>query len=83
MKHFDKLAHIVLTVGLFFGAVVVYVARFDSFKQFLAIVVLVVFYLLWGIFYHLARRDLKRKIILEYLLVSSIATLAASLVFLT
>lgn len=83
MKHFDKLAHIVLTLGLLFGAAVVYVARFDSFKQFLAIVIIVIFYLFWGIFYHLMRKHLKRKVILEYLLISSIAILAASLVFLT
>ena len=49
MKHLDILAHIFLILGLGVGVVAVYRLRFDSTDQFLVILVITFFYLLWGV----------------------------------
>lgn len=81
MKRLDSLAHIFLLFGFAVGAMAIVRLRYDSLSQFLVILLLSLFYLLWGATYHHLRGDISRKLFLEYLLIASIATLAAFLVF--
>ena len=81
MKHLDILAHIFLILGLAVGALAVYRLRFDATSQFLVILVITLFYLLWGTTYHHIKGEISKKLFLEYLLIASIATIAAFLVF--
>ena len=81
MKHFDTLAHIFLLFALGLGAVGIYRSRYDATGQFLVILVLAVFYILWGVLYHYLRGDLKRKLFFEYLILASIAGVVGFLVF--
>lgn len=82
-KTLDIIAHVVLYFGLAVGASAVFLSRFDENKQFLLILLLVAFYLLWGYLYHELRRDLTRKLFGEYLLVALIALAAGFLVFIS
>lgn len=81
MKHFDILAYILLFLVLGIGAAVFYQVRFNPAKQFLVVILLSSFYLFWGILYHYQRRDLSRKLFLEYLLIAAIAAAVGFLVF--
>lgn len=81
MKHLDILAHIFLIVGLIVGSVAVYRLRFDSTSQFLVILVITLFYLLWGTTYHHIKGEISKKLFGEYLLIALIAALVGFLVF--
>ena len=81
MKQFDTVAHIFLLFALGLGAVGIYRSRYDATGQFLVILVLAVFYILWGVLYHHLRGDLKRKLFFEYLILASIAGVVGFLVF--
>ena len=81
MKQFDTVAHIFLLFALGLGAVGIYRSRYDATGQFLVILVLAVFYILWGVLYHYLRGDLKRKLFFEYLILASIAGVVGFLVF--
>ena len=81
MKHFDTVAHIFLLLALGLGAVGIYRSRYDATGQFLVILVLSVFYILWGVLYHHLKGDLKRKLFFEYLILASIASVVGFLVF--
>ena len=81
MKHFDTVAHIFLLLALGLGAVGIYRSRYDATGQFLVILVLSVFYILWGVLYHHLKGDLKRKLFFEYLILASIASVVGVLVF--
>ena len=82
MKHLDILAHTFLVLGLAVGAVAIYRLRFDSTSQFLVVLIITLFYLLWGTTYHHIKGEIEKKLFLEYLLIASIALFAAFLVFL-
>lgn len=75
-KHLDKFAHLFLYFGFVVGAVAIYMAKYDPTRQFLVIVLLVAFYMLWGFSYHHAKREASGRLYLEYLLVALIALLA-------
>ena len=81
MKHLDILAHIFLIFGIAVGAVAIYRLRFDSTSQFLVILIIVLFYLLWGTTYHHIKGEIEKKLLLEYLIIALIATIAGFLVF--
>lgn len=81
MKHFDIFSYIFLIFGFVIGALAVYSSRFDAVRQFVIILTLCIYYLLWGSIYHWLKGDLKRSLIAEYLLVAAIAAAAAFLVF--
>jgi len=81
MKQFDTVAHIFLLFALGLGAVGIYRSRYDATGQFLVILVLAVFYILWGVLYHHLKGDLKRKLFFEYLILASIASVVGFLVF--
>ncbi len=75
-KHLDKLAHLFLYFGFAVGAVAIYLARYNPTEQFLIIVLLATFYIVWGFSYHHARREATGRLFLEYLLIALIAVLA-------
>ncbi len=81
MKHFDTLSHIFLLLGFVVGIIGIFKMRYQVSGQFLIILALAVFYLLWGVVYHDRRKDLTLKLFLEYLLLASIATVVGYLVF--
>lgn len=81
-RHFDKLAHILLFVGLILGVVAVYTYRTGAQAQFLAIAITVAFYISWGFVFHHIKGDITKKLIFEYLALGVIAIAAAVLVFL-
>jgi len=81
MKRLDTLAHIFLILGFVVGAVAIVRLRYDNVSQFLVILILCLFYLLWGATYHHIKGDITKKLFLEYLLMAAIAALAGFLVF--
>ena len=81
MKRLDILAHIFLTFGIAVGATAIYRLRFDSTSQFLVILIIVLFYLLWGTTYHHIKGEISKKLLLEYLIISLIVVIAGFLVF--
>ena len=81
MKRLDILAHIFLIFGLIVGGVAVYRLRYDSTSQFLVILVITLFYLLWGTTYHHIKGEIKKKLLLEYLLIALIVIIVGFLVF--
>jgi len=81
MKRFDTLAHIFLLLALGLGAIGIYRSRYDATGQFLVILALTVFYLVWGVIYHHLRGDFTKRLFFEYLILASIATVVGFLVF--
>ena len=80
-KRFDLLAHLLLMAGLAVGGVAFFRSRISSQDQFLVILAMVFFYLAWGLVYHYARRDINKKVYMEYLLIAAIASVAGVLIF--
>jgi len=81
MKHLDILAHVFLVLGLIVGVVAIYRLRFDATSQFLVILIIILFYLLWGTTYHHIKGEISKKLFLDYLLVAAIVTVVGFLVF--
>lgn len=81
MRHLDILAHIFLILGIAIGAVAIYRLRFDSTSQFLVILIITLFYLLWGTTYHHIKGEISKKLFIEYLLIALIVIIAGFLVF--
>ncbi len=75
-KNSDKIAHAVLYGVLALGAVAIYLVRFSAKLQFLVILYMVAFYLIWGFVYHHLRQDASKKLMIEYLVIASIALVA-------
>lgn len=73
-NNLDNLSHVLLIVAVGVAAVAIYRLRYDSALQLLVILVMVVFYVVWGFVYHYLRGDLEQKLILEYLLMAMIAS---------
>lgn len=81
MKQLDIFAHTFLILGLAVAAVAIYRLRYDSTSQFLVILVIVLFYLLWGTTYHHIKGEITKKLFVEYLLIALIVVIVALLVF--
>ena len=81
MKHLDILAHVFLVLGLIVGVAAIYRLRFDSTSQFLVILIITLFYLLWGTTYHHIKGEITKKLLLEYLIIALIVIIAGFLVF--
>lgn len=79
-KKHDLAWHLFLYAGLAFGFIAVYLVRFEAGRQFIILMLLVVFYLVWGFAYHHTKGDANRKIFLEYLFIGLIALAAGFLV---
>lgn len=81
MKNLEKLAYFFLLCGFAVGTMAIVRLKYDSISQFLVILLLCLFYLLWGATYHHLKGDLTKRLFLEYFLIASIASVAAFLVF--
>ena len=80
-KLIEKLAHTILYFGFVVGVAAVYMARASGHGQLLIVIILVVYYLIWGFSYHSAKKDLSLRLAAEYLIISLIALLAAFIIF--
>ena len=81
MKHLDILAHVFLILGIAVGAMAIYRLRFDATSQFLVVLIITLFYLLWGTTYHHIKGEISKKLFLEYLLIALIVIIVGFLVF--
>lgn len=81
-KHIESVLYITLFGVFALGAVYFLRFRFNPFYQFSMLLVLSIFYFVWGMFYHHLRRDLNLKVFFEYLAIWAIVVMAAVLVFL-
>ena len=75
-KRLDNLAHLFLYSGFVVGGVAIYSVRYNPTRQFAVVVLLAVFYVLWGFTYHHTKRETTSKLFFEYLLIALIAILA-------
>lgn len=80
-KHLDKLAHVILYCVFLVGGMAVFLSRFSATRQFTIILLMVIFYLVWGLLYHYFRGDWTKKLTIEYLTIALIALLASLLIF--
>lgn len=83
MKKFDLFFYLLLFLGIGIGA-----SRFFAFwakpsSQFWVIVAIVVYYVIWGLLYHYFKKDLAKKLFLEYITLGAIGIAVGVLVFLT
>ncbi len=82
-RKFDTLWHLLLYFGLIIGSMAVMLSRFDATRQYMILVLLVVYYLTWGMAYHHSKQDATRKLAIEYLLIALIALGAGYLVLMS
>ena len=73
MKHIKFLNYLVLCAILVGGVSTFYYVRPNVNLQFVVGVVTSVFYVLWGIIHHVLNKDLRKKVVVEYLLIGAIA----------
>jgi len=81
MKKLDFLAHLLLFLGVIIATIAFWGLRYQAGAQLLVVFTLVVFYIFWALVYHYTKRDLSKKLFLEYLLVAAISCVVAILVF--
>lgn len=82
MKYLDILSYSLLLLCIVLGGVAIYNLRFEMASQIVVILMLVVFYIIWGMVYHNLKRDLTPRLFKEYLVIGAIAVCAGLLVFL-
>lgn len=73
MKHINLINHIVLCAILVGGISTFYYVRPDLSLQFSVGVTTSIFYVAWGIIYHALNKDLRQKVVIEYVLIGTIA----------
>jgi hypothetical protein len=73
MKHAHTMNYIVLCIILLGGLATFYYVRPNTSLQFVVGVVTSLAYMAWGFIHHAMQKDLHQKIVVEYLLISSIA----------
>lgn len=81
LKQFDTLAYFVLFGGLVLGGLGIWRTQYDPLAQFFVVLLLALFYIFWGLLYHLFRNDLTQRLFLEYLILAAIAGVVGFLVF--
>lgn len=81
MKVLDTMAHVLLFLGVVVAGIAFWGLRYQAGAQLLVIFTLVVFYVFWALVYHYTKRDLSKKLFLEYLLVAAICSIVGILVF--
>lgn len=81
MKLFDILFYSLLALGLLIGASRFFSASARPTEQLTTIVAVVVYYLLWGLAYHFIKKDLRRRLFLEYLTIAAVGIVVGILVF--
>lgn len=82
-RKIESIWHLFLYAGLVVGAMAVYLSRFDSSRQFLVLVLLTLYYLIWGFAFHHTKGDVRAKLVLEYFLIAAIALGAGYLVLMS
>ncbi|MEK7581483.1 MAG: hypothetical protein AAB512_04310 [Patescibacteria group bacterium] len=82
-KKLDTTWHLFLYAAFLVGAAAVYLSRYDSYRQFVVLALLVIFYIVWAIAYHHVKGDVTKKLFLEYLLIALIALGAGYLVLMS
>jgi hypothetical protein len=73
MKRVHIIHYIVLAFILAGGITAFYLARPDTTLQFIVAVILAVAYIAWGLIHHALQKDLHQKVVVEYILIASIA----------
>ena len=81
MKAIDTFAHILLFLAIITGAVAFWGLRYEKNMQLLVVITLIAFYILWGIVYHSTKRNINKKLFLEYLMIGAICSVVGVLVF--
>ena len=81
-KDFNYIAYFILTCGFAVGGYIVYQVRFEATAQFIVVLCMTGFYLLWSVIFHHYRNDLNFKIFFEYAIIAAIAIGAAALIYL-
>ena len=82
-RKLDLVWHLLLYFGLIIGSMAVMLSRFDAARQYMILVLLVTYYLTWGMAYHHIKQDATRKLAIEYLLIALIALGAGYLVLMS
>ncbi len=80
MKHIDKLAHLILIAGFAVGLAAFFKAGPGQ-SQFVIVLSMTVFYLVWGFTYHHLRGDVGGRLLLEYLAIAAIASVVNVIIF--
>lgn len=80
-KRYDIYLHINLYLGISLGLFAVWLLKYNSQRQFVIIIAIATYYLVWGHLYHYLKKDLDRRVVIEYLLIAAISILAGYLVF--
>jgi hypothetical protein len=76
-SHFKHLPHYLPLLGIFgAGALAFFLFSYDKQFQIGVAISVAAAHLVWGIFHHLAHRDLAPEIVLEYLAVSALGLAA-------
>ena len=81
MKKFDLLFYSLLALGLVIGASRFFGSNARPTEQFVTIVAVVVYYVLWGLAYQFIKKDLRRSLFLEYLTIAAVGIVVGILVF--
>lgn len=80
MKHRDKIAHLILLVGFIVGLLAFFKVGPGQ-SQFLIVLAITVYYLVWGFTYHHSRGDINAALLLEYLAIAAIASVINVIIF--
>lgn len=82
MKNARLLQYAVLACILAAGIGTYYYVRQSPILQMVVGVIISVSYMIWGIIYHTLQKDLHRKVVIEYILIGSIAIVLLATVLL-
>ncbi len=80
MKHRDQLAHLILIAGFIVGLIAFFQAGPGQ-NQFVIVLAMTLYYLVWGFTYHHARGDISATLLLEYLALAAIASVINVIIF--
>jgi len=81
LRYLDILAYILLLLGIIAAGIAFYGLRYEPNAQLFVIFTAVVFYLFWAIVYHYTKKEINKKLFLEYLLIGAICSVVGILVF--
>lgn len=74
----NKVDYSILALGSAAYMLFFIIYQSDNVKIFSSTVVYAIFYILWGVFHHLRIKNLRLKIMLEYILVATFGLIVAS-----
>lgn len=67
------------TIGVFF-LLLLNLARFSQYKQFMVLMLFVFFYMFWGVVHHITEKTFRFKIMLEYVLIGALVLILLQLI---